>query len=642
MGIFIPLSASEALGVTGASSAQPSAIVSSAPAAITPNVVDGTVLSLAKIGDMIVVGGTFSTVRNAGSAQGIARRNVFAFDARTGRVSTTFAPNPNATVYKALPAADGKAVYLAGRFTKMTSRGRVVTVGRLAKVSVATGAQVTAFKPGVFNDAVRDLELTGNRLWVAGKFTRFQGRNQRAMGTVNATTGRYDRYFNGHFSGLHQPGLKSSRTSVLAISVDRLNSELVATGNFTRVNGSPRAQIAKFKIGSVKYALLNWRTRLYESPCSRRFESYVSDVSHAPNGRYFVVSTTGGYGGASGSSAGTSGCDVVARFESSAQGLNVRPTWTAYTGGDTTWTVEVTQDVIYAGGHQRWQNNPTGGNTVGQGAVARTGIAALNPVNGMPYSWNPTRVRGVGIKDMLATDAGLYVGSDTNIFAGQARYKIAFLPLAGGKLLPRQRALALPGQVFRVPLGGSNVARTPFNGFVAGKSAAPPPGRIPWADNVGAFMINGVLYTAFKDGTFMKQTYDGASFGTPARVDASDKLARQTDWHQSDVPKITSMFYSEGRIYFTRTGENYLYSRAFEPESDVVGQQRTSRAAVPGINYASMRGAFVVGTRLFYSNASGTLFSASWSTGGPVGGTSKVVAGVGMGWASQSMFVESR
>ena len=356
-------------GAVAGNPSQPGAIVSASPSSFTPNIMNGTVLTMAKVGNWIVVGGTFTLVRNAGSTQNIARRNVFAFDSVTGRVSDTFAPNPNRAVFKVLPTMDGKSVYLGGSFTKITSSKQVVASSRLAKLSVTTGNRVSGFRPGSINGTVRDMELTGNRLWVAGKFTLLHGRKQRALGTINARTGAYDRYFTGIFSGLHRPQLKGSKTSVLAISVSRTGRELVAVGNFKRVNGSARSQIAKFGLSAKKYTLSNWRTRLYESACSKRFESYVTDVSYSPNGSYFVVSTTGGYGGATASLSGRSGCDVVARFEAKRSGRSIAPTWTAYTGGDTTWTVEVTQDVIYAGGHQRWQNNPTRGNSTGQGAV---------------------------------------------------------------------------------------------------------------------------------------------------------------------------------------------------------------------------------------------------------------------------------
>src|SRR5215207_8146021 len=123
---------------TGNSAPHPGRIVSDDPSGFTPHVMDGQVQTLAQVGNIIIVGGTFTTVRNAGNSTNITRNNVFAFDATTGQVSTTFAPNPNGTVDKVLPAADGTSVYLGGNFTSSTSGGTNVSVSRLTKVSVAS------------------------------------------------------------------------------------------------------------------------------------------------------------------------------------------------------------------------------------------------------------------------------------------------------------------------------------------------------------------------------------------------------------------------------------------------------------------------------------------------------------------------
>ena len=187
----------------------------------------------------------------------------------------------------------------------------------------------------------------------------------------------------------------------------------------------------------------------------------MTDVEYSRDGTYFVVSTTGAYGGQAASNAGTSGCDVVTRFEDNATASST-PTWTAYTGSDTTWTVEVTDDVVYAGGHQKYQNNPSANNVAGPGAVSREGIAALDPVNGMPYSWNPTRARGVGVQDILATSTGLYVGSDTTLIGhtpGNTYHaRIAFAAARRRQdAAARCQATTLPVNIYRVASGASQL-----------------------------------------------------------------------------------------------------------------------------------------------------------------------------------------
>jgi hypothetical protein len=91
--------------------------------------------------------------------------------------------------------------------------------------------------------------------------------------------------------------------------------------------------------------------------------------------------------------------------------------------------VLVTGAAVYVQGHQRWLDNPYGRDYAGPGAVSRPGIGAIDPVQGKALPWNPGKTRGVGGKDMLATSAGLWVGSDGAQFAGETRSRIAFCPL---------------------------------------------------------------------------------------------------------------------------------------------------------------------------------------------------------------------
>ncbi len=621
---------------TGNAAPHPGKIVSAEPSKDAPNILDGTVYSIAKVGNTIVVGGNFTQAQNYNTSATYTRRGVLAFDATTGKLSQTFAPDALGTVYKVLPASDGHSVYVAGGFTSAAGKSMP---GRIFKVDVVTGAVDPAFTAPTISGDIRDVQLVGDRLFIAGKFTHINGISQKALGSINATTGKRDPFVNNVFAGTHntRPG---AVTAVLQISINKQNTRLMAVGNFTTVDGVNRRQIVQLDITGVSPTVTSWYTTLFTSACSSSFETYMTDVEYSPNGSYFAVSTTGAYGGLSGSMAGTSGCDVVARFESGPE-ATVAATWTAYTGGDTTWTVEVTDDVVYAGGHQRWQNNPGAADKPGQGAVSRDGIAALSSVNGLPFSWNPTRARGVGVQDMLATSEGLYVGSDTELI-GQTpgntyHARIALLPLSGGARLPQLQTNELPANLYRVSSGASTLSRRSFTGTSVGTSSNVPSGP-GWGSSTGAFMVNGVLYQAKTDGSFAKMTFDGTTYGSVSAVNTSDALVYQTDWH-NDARTLTSLFYANGHIYYTKSGTNALYRRGFEVEDDVVGQQRFSTTTT-SVNWSNARGAFVAGGKLYFANSNGNLYSATWnqSANNITSGTVSQLTGAGTGWSSRSLF----
>ena len=196
---------------------------------------------------------------------------------------------------------------------------------------------------------------------------------------------------------------------------------------------------------------------------ARVFDTFMRDVDFAPNGSYFVVSTTGAFAGGVGS--GTM-CDTVSCWETASTGND--PSWVNYTGGDTTYGVAVTgSSAVYVGGHMRWQNNPFQGDQAGPGAVPRRASPRSTRSTACRCPWNPGRTRGVGAQALFATSQGLWVGSDTTKIGGETHGRVALMPLAGGTTVPAVAA-TLPNDLFVAPRTAGGVDNVLYRVNAAG------------------------------------------------------------------------------------------------------------------------------------------------------------------------------
>ncbi|WP_329242328.1 hypothetical protein OG417_43880 [Actinoallomurus sp. NBC_01490] len=389
-----------------------SAVVSQNPVNTTPNVTDGTVRAIAVVGSKVVVAGNFDHVKNAGSSTTIARHNIFAFDAKTGKVDTKFVPKVDGTVYALQPGASS-TVYVGGSFTNTNGVG----LGSLTRLSVTTGKAVSGFNARIGHGLVFTMVRRGSHVYIGGEFTKVGGKAHAPLARVDATTGK-DTGLN-----LSVTTPRSGALKVYRLAVDPADKHLVIDGTFTQVAGKRRYQIAMINTSGTP-TLSSWATERYATPCSSSFDTYMRGIDFAPDGSYFVVVTTGAPHGT------TQLCDSAARWETNKTGAGQNPTWVNWTGGDTLLSVSVTGKAVYVGGHQRWMDNPQGHDSAGPGAVSRPGIAALNPSGGKALSWNPTRTRGHGVETLVATSSGLYVGSDTDELGHEYHGRIGEFPLS--------------------------------------------------------------------------------------------------------------------------------------------------------------------------------------------------------------------
>jgi hypothetical protein len=389
------------------------AVVSADPVDFTPHVLDGTVWSIAVVGDTVVVGGSFTKVTNSAKTQTYARRNIFAYGLNDG-VVRPFAPAVDGAVY-ALSAGASGTVYLGGSFKTVNGAAQ----RGLARVSLASGARISTFTAKINWGDVRAMTAKGSRLYVAGTFSAVNGTTRIALARLNPTTGAVDTGFDAKLSA---PGLDRTRVEHFDVSPD--GRKLIAIGALLKSGTSARTQIAMFDVAGTSAKLMDWYTDAYKAECMKGFDTYLRQVKFSPDGSYFVVAATGR------ASSPTKLCDSAARFETAGAGRH-NPTWVQRTGGDSLYAVAVTGAAVYVGGHQRYLDNPYGSDAKGPGpgAVSRVGIGAVSPTTGKALPWNPTRSRGVGVRAFVATPGGLLVGSDTDQLGREYHGRIGMFPV---------------------------------------------------------------------------------------------------------------------------------------------------------------------------------------------------------------------
>lgn len=367
-----------------------SSVAVDCPAAVTP--CTKTVRALTRSGPALYVGGEFGKVGTGADAQP-RLTSVSAID----DPSNTSAPAATASGWNQAPdgpvraiAAAGDRVYVAGSFTKIGETSRTA----LAAIDAASGAPLSdwdaraagppASKP---TDPVtaNALALNGSTLYAGGSFTSLGAREVRRLAALDA---------NGVPDASFAASADDGAVQALALSPDE--STLYVGGGFTSVNGSTRHRLAALDpaTGGVR-------------------DNFKPDLDGWALALDAVGSTL--YVGGSFTHIGNDPRSHVAA-------LNVADgTPTAFNPGadDSVRAISAACGVVYLGG----SFSRVAGTDRGR-------VAAVTP-DGTLTTWNPGDLGTVYA--LAGAGDAIYVGGSFTLMGGAIRYGIAKVSAATGK-----------------------------------------------------------------------------------------------------------------------------------------------------------------------------------------------------------------
>jgi hypothetical protein len=186
---------------------------------------------------VIFVGGKFSSVQRGAGAPQTAQRYLGAFDRSTGAWIDTFRPTLDGTVWSL--AVVGNRLFVGGQFTNVNGVAR--TAG-LAALDPATGAVLSGWNASLtltgssIRPFVRSIDAVGDHLYIGGLFTRVTGpdgviRSAGNLDKLNVSNGVPVPGWNGFVNGQ-------------VYDLDATPTRVYAVGKFATVNGAARPSLA--------------------------------------------------------------------------------------------------------------------------------------------------------------------------------------------------------------------------------------------------------------------------------------------------------------------------------------------------------------------------------------------------------------
>ncbi|QBB71765.1 hypothetical protein ELE36_16160 [Pseudolysobacter antarcticus] len=405
-GSFDTMGGASRAGLAGLNAANGSAT------AFDPDV-QGNINTLAVSGSTVYVGGGIS------SAGGQSRNYIAQLNGADGS-ATTFDPNPNGSVNAI--AVTATAVYFGGQLSSIGGIAR----SSLVAINAGDGTP-TAWDPNAQGSnggyaLVKDLQISGNTLYVAGAFTAIGGQprsNIAAVSTINATASSWNPSASAQVSTIALSGNVlyagggfqtiggQSRALLAALStVDGTatawspaldgTADVIVTsadrvyvgGAFLTVNGEARTRLAAFSIADG--SLTNWDPQLADGI----FGSNVNALAISGNTIYVGGGYTGVRGVARHNLAGINMSDAMPTpFDPQPNGEN-------NDGAINAITVSADGATVYAGGDFE-----------SIGGLTRSALAGLNVSDGSATNFDP-KVSGGTIYTLVFNNGVLYAGGN--------------------------------------------------------------------------------------------------------------------------------------------------------------------------------------------------------------------------------------
>ncbi|MFJ9866867.1 fibronectin type III domain-containing protein [Streptomyces sp. NPDC101165] len=208
---------------------------------------NGIVWSLASVGRVVYVGGTFTSVRPPGAAPGtreVRRHNFAAFDAVTGALLPC-APSftgGEATVRALKASPDGRVLYVGGSFDHVRSTG----VASAVALNTAGCTLRKDFRPAV-SATVRAIDTTDRTVYLGGDFDLVDGRSRNHVAALTP-------------AGTLLPFQADIDAPVRALSVVPAHEKLYVGGEFEWVDGQRAHSLAALNptTGRLAHTYPDW------------------------------------------------------------------------------------------------------------------------------------------------------------------------------------------------------------------------------------------------------------------------------------------------------------------------------------------------------------------------------------------------